>query len=371
MSKYVRHVSETLAPSTRRWSSLDVELTERCDNNCVHCYINLPAGDRGALAREMSTDQVKDVLSQAADLGFIQVRFTGGEPLLRPDFEELYVFARRLGMKVLIYTNARQITAGLADLWTQLPPLVPIEVSVYGMRQESYEAVSRVSGSYVQFRHGVDLLLSRGIPFEVKGIVVPANRCERDEFEAWAATIPGTRVPPSYSMFFDLRGRRDNPAKNRLIESLRVSAEEALEILARDEVGYRQQWDQFRARHANQPSDRLFGCGAGRHICIDAYGQAQACMGLRAPNLTIDTLTHSLAEVIEHFKALQDMRTANPEYLKRCAVCSLRGFCDQCPAKSWAEHGTLDTPVEYLCEVAHEKARFMGWLDESQFGWKS
>ena len=40
------------------------------------------------------------------------MRFTGGEPLLRPDFEELYLHARRLGMKVLLFTNARQLGAG-------------------------------------------------------------------------------------------------------------------------------------------------------------------------------------------------------------------------------------------------------------------
>ena len=48
------------------------------------------------------------------------------------------------------------------------------------------------------------------------------------------------------------------------------------------------------------------------------------------------------------------------------ARCFLKGFCEQCPAKSWAESGTLDTPVEYLCEVAHTKARYLGCLDENE-----
>jgi sulfatase maturation enzyme AslB (radical SAM superfamily) len=62
------------------------------------------------------------------------------------------------------------------------------------------------------------------------------------------------------------------------------------------------------------------------------------------------------------------MRARNPEYLRRCARCFLKGFCEQCPAKSWSEHGNLDTPVEYLCEVAHAQARYMGWLADNAHG---
>ncbi|PKO17169.1 MAG: hypothetical protein CVU38_21720, partial [Chloroflexi bacterium HGW-Chloroflexi-1] len=59
---------------------LDIELTERCNNACIHCYINQPEHDANARAREMDTAFVKDVLRQAADLGCLTVRFTGGEP---------------------------------------------------------------------------------------------------------------------------------------------------------------------------------------------------------------------------------------------------------------------------------------------------
>ena len=134
----------------------------------------------------MTTEQVKDILQQAADLGCLQVRFTGGEPLLRPDFEELYLYARRLGLKVLLFTNARLITPHLADLFAHIPPLVTIEITVYGMRRESYEAVTRGPGSFAQFWRGVNLLLERNVPFVVKSALLPQNKHEMDEFEAWA-----------------------------------------------------------------------------------------------------------------------------------------------------------------------------------------
>jgi len=64
------------------------------------------------------------------------------------------------------------------------------------------------------------------------------------------------------------------------------------------------------------------------------------------------------------------MRATNPEYLNRCARCFLKGLCDQCPAKAWQEHGALDTPVEYLCGVAHAQARYLGLLGADERAWE-
>ena len=77
-----------------------------------------------------------------------------------------------------------------------------------------------------------------------------------------------------------------------------------------------------------------------------------------------------LEDALAQFTRLTAIRAKNPEYLRRCARCVLKGLCEQCPAKSWAEHADLDTPVEYLCEVAHAQARYLGWLGGNEQGWE-
>ncbi len=399
-------------------SRLDIELTERCNNACIHCLINLPENDVDARAREMDTAFVQDVLQQAADLGCLTVRFTGGEPLLRDDFAELYLFARRLGMHVILFTNARRITPELAHLLARIPPGRVVEVTVYGMHAESYDAAAATRGAFTEFWRGVELLREYDVPFIVKQSILPSNRHELAEFEAFAATLPRMDKTPGYAMNFELRARRDNPAKNCFIQTLRLAPDETVAMLARN-PRYVKQMREFCSKFMGPPGDRLFRCGAGRSPCVDAYGNAQMCMGLRDPatvyNLALpaspspekreDQPSLSLAgnsgepsppslvdergeppppslagkgagglglhyALTEFFPRLREARATNPDYLRRCARCFLKGLCEQCPAKAWQEHGTLDTPVEYLCDVAHAQARYLGLFGESECAWE-
>jgi radical SAM protein with 4Fe4S-binding SPASM domain len=351
---------------------LDLELTERCNNDCIHCYINLPADDTAARAQEMPTDEVQAILEEAAALGCWMVRFTGGEPLLREDFEALYLHARRLGLKVTLFTNATLLTPHLADLLARTPPLGKIEVSLYGMKRQSYEAVTRTPGSFEAAWRGIHLLLERRVPFVVKGALLPPNRDEMEEFEAWAADTVGMKRAPSYALFLDLRCRRDSAARNRRIARLRLSPAEGVAVLTRRPERYLSSMRQFCAKFSGPMGDQLLSCGAGRRRgSVDAYGRLQPCLLLRQPQVVYDLKTGSLRDALTvFFPQLQEIRATNPDYLARCARCFLKNLCEQCPAKSWMEHGTLDTPVEYLCAVTHARARDAGLLREGEVAWE-
>lgn len=373
--KYVAHIR----PYTRRlWkhkaplaSHLDIELTERCDNNCIHCSINLPKNDKQAKARELSTAEWKRILEESAKLGVLTVRFTGGEPLLREDFYQLYDFSRRLGLRVILFTNARNITTKLAELMSRIPPMEKIEVSVYGMKIKSYENVTRAPGSFKEFQRGMDLLIQYKIPFVVKGTYLPGNKTEIDEFEEWAATLPWMDQPPSFALHYEFRGRRDSEARNKIISALRIKPHESLQVLSRHDNIYFDNMIQFCKKFMGPQGTKLFSCGAGLGGCVDAYGYLQPCLTLRVPELRYDLKTGTLKDaLIRVFPKLQKIEAKNHSYLKRCSVCFLKGLCEQCPAKSWVEHGTLDTPVEYLCQIAHTHARYLGILNEKEKAWE-
>lgn len=370
MSNYIRKTFEAPFQIHSLLGSLDMELTERCNNNCIHCYINLPVDDF-VKNKELTTEEIKNILTEATSLGCLTVRFTGGEPLLREDFEEIYVFARRLGLKVLLFTNATLITSYLADLFSRIPPLENIEISVYGMSTKSYEAVTRTPGSFQAAMNGIKLLLDKKIHFVVKAAFLPPNKNELEEFESWASTIPWMDKVPSYSAFFYLRARRDSEEKNQLIKKLRVPPEEAAQVLSRDRNRYLQEMKQFCTKFMRASGDKIFSCGLGHGGCVDAYGNFQPCMLLRHPDFVYNLKTGSLREaLVEFFPKLKDIKTENPDYLARCSHCFLHGLCEQCPGKSWMEYGTLDIPIEYFCRVAHFQAMDLGLLRKEENAWE-
>lgn len=380
MEKRVKYFKKVNSINSSIWtrikpklSRLDIELTERCNNSCIHCGINLPKNDEAAKSKELSTYEFKRILKEAAVLGCFQVRFTGGEPLLRDDFSELYLYARKLGLKVLIFTNATLIDQEIIQMLIKYPPGIEIEVSVYGMTQKTYESVSQNKGSFNAAFNGMNLLLKNNIPFVVKSAILPQNRDEIDEFERWAATIPWMTRPPKFSMFFHLRARGDiKNKKNTNIKNLRLTPKEGLKVLSRRPDIFKKDMQEFCIKFLSPPSDELFSCGAGMAGgTVDAYGNFQLCMMLRDPNLVYDLRRGSIEDALENFfPNVRMIKAKNREYLLKCARCFLRGLCDQCPAHSWIENRNLDTPVDYLCEIAHEQARYLGLIHSHEKAWE-
>lgn len=352
--------------------NLDIELTERCNNNCMHCCINLPEFDEQARSRELTTDELKDILTEAASLGCLKVRLTGGEPLLRPDFAELYLFIKKLGIKVLLFTNATLIDEELIQLLKKYPPGELIEVTVYGMTKRSYEAVSRAKGTFEKAFRGMNLLLEHDIPFVVKSAILPQNKEDIPAFEEWAKTIPWMDKTPRYSMFFDRRNRLDSSQKNDTIDKVRIDPDEGVEFLTRDAESFKKSMQDFCAKFTAPPGDKLFSCGAGKKSgTIDAYGNFQVCMLVRHPDTIYNLRNGSLQDALENFfPSVVATKATNNDYLEKCAKCFLKGVCEQCPGKAWTEHGTLDTPVSYVCEVTHKQARFLGLLAEDEWSWQ-
>jgi radical SAM protein with 4Fe4S-binding SPASM domain len=270
----------------------------------------------------------------------------------------------------MLFTNATLVTKELAGLFKRVPPLEQMEVSVFGLKKASYESSTRKPGSFARAMAGIRLLRENKIPFVVKGALLPGNKSEFKAFKEWSAEILGKESPAPVSMFFDLRCRRDK--KSALIKKIRVTPQEGLKIITDNKESFVRDTKGLYASFRHFTGDKLFSCAAGHATgCIDAYGIFQPCMMLRHPDTVYDLKKGSLKEVLANFlPKVGRMKAKNRDYLLRCGRCFIRALCEQCPAKSWMEHGTLDTPVEYLCDIAHAQARFLGLVGKNEKAWQ-
>ncbi|MCK5313456.1 MAG: radical SAM protein, partial [Desulfobacteraceae bacterium] len=100
-SNLVKKLQKTKTPV-----SINFELTARCNNNCRHCYINLPENDTDAESLELDIEEIETLADQAVNNGVLWCLITGGEPLLRDDFPEIFLMLRKKGLLVSVFTNA-------------------------------------------------------------------------------------------------------------------------------------------------------------------------------------------------------------------------------------------------------------------------
>lgn len=351
--------------------NLDIELTERCNNKCIHCYINQDENDISIQQREMTTKRVKEIVSEAAGLGCMTIRYTGGEPLLRKDFPEIYMHTRKCGIKVILCTNATLLTTEHATLFKRYPLGNPIEITLYGMDEDSYRKIANVSNNFHMAMKGIKLLIESDIPFVLKGIRISKTVDEVKEMESFALTHCPRSQLPTFSMEFNLRARRDRHAKNLQIQKLRATPEEALSHLIRYGEDYLESQRMFAAKFMKPAGTKIFTCGCGKGGSVDAFGKFQPCLLLRHPDLTYDLESGSMQEALDTvFPVMREMVVKNQDYLRRCSCCFLHGLCMQCPAQSWMEHGTLDTPVEYYCKNSHAQAVYLGLLSKGEQAWE-
>jgi radical SAM protein with 4Fe4S-binding SPASM domain len=357
--KKIRSGEARLWPSRRpALTRLDIELTERCNNDCVHCSVNRPAGDRESREREWGAESWKKLLDEAAALGCLVVRLTGGEPLLRDDFEEIYIHARRLGLRVMIFTNATLVTEEHVRFFKKFPPR-DIEVTVYGVTKETYERVTRTPGSYDAFRRGLDRLLQSGARVRLKAMALRSNKHEIAAIGEFcrARTKDYYRFDPHLHLRFD----RDE-VRNSLILAERLTSKEVARLERSDPERFSALTavcDELIAPAAEASDCRhIFRCGVGqRSFVIGPEGLLRPCLSLHHPDFLYDLKKGSLAGAWTRFvPEVLKRETNRREYLEKCGACPVVNLCLWCPAHAYLETGELDLPVEAFCRIAHARA---------------
>ncbi len=322
----------------------EFELTDRCNLSCVHCFINQPAGCVQARPNELTTAQVKDILDQIATAGCLHLLLTGGEPLLRLDFSEIYLHARRKGMLIMLFTNATMLTPAIMDVLKEAPPHL-VEVSMYGATKETYEAVTRVPGSYERFIRGLQLLKASGLRIATKSVLLTLNKHELPLMLKLAEDMD---LPFRYdgSVFPRINGS-ESPFNYRL------SIDEMLE-LDRSDSDRMQAWVdnyEYSKELPMRSEEYVYSCGAGhRSFHIDSVGNLSACLMARKPSFSIPEMGFQAA-----WKKLGEARFAKRKLETPCLSCSASGMCIQCPGWSQLVHGDDETIVDFICQLT--KAR--------------
>jgi len=313
--------------------SVQVDLTYRCNERCVHCYLD--HDDHG----EMTTVEIKKLLGELASAGVFILTLSGGEIMLRKDFFELLECARELTFCVKLKTNAILIRQREAERIRALN-VDSIQVSIYSHRQEVHDAITKVPGSLKRSLDAIRFLKAHGLKVIVASVLMVQNSEDYSGVRALASEL-GVDFTLDPTVTPKMDGDRSILGLN--------AGHAALQNLFRDPllVG---DVEQYCSLPANADADVLedVPCSAGHTACyVSPYGDVYPCVQFPFPSGNLRR--SSFIDIWRHSDALNEVRSIRLRDLPSCSHCVHVSACTRCPGLAYME-GNMRGPSTQDCE---------------------
>lgn len=319
-------------------------LTYRCNLDCIHCYCK---GSEDAQS-ELTTGEWKDILTTLHEEGCIYLTLSGGEPLLREDFLELYACAREKGFILSVFTNATLFTKKIIEYFKRSPPF-KIEVTLNGITKSTYESITQKEGSFEKAIKALVRLEQKGLPLILKANLLKQNKDELGKIKAFADIILGKQGGKFHFKYDPMVYPRLN--KDRAPCDHRLSFEELQDVTRQDLDISRQYQESLYRDSVNIKKDAalLYHCNAWRQqFFINPYGRLKFCE--YSDNFSIDLRKDSFKKgFYELFPKIAQRRFKTES---KCKSCELRAQCYYCPARAYLETSDEESHVAHFCELA-------------------
>lgn len=335
------------------------ELTPRCNLNCKMCYIRLDKQKMGQIGQEKTAKEWIRLAEEAADVGMLNLLITGGEPLLRNDFTEIYTALTMMGFIITLNTNATLITPGILKLFEKYPPTAT-NVTLYGATPETYASMCGSPDAFHDTIKGLEMLKDVPTVLEVRTTFIRDNQHELDKIRD---------IANRYTKRFAINVTVNKAVRGACadVENCRLTPAEMYDLSQKNSDYYRSLNSETEfALEKNMDTDnhvqakdygfdlppKIITCLAAKSMCwITWDGKMLPCGSFASP------FTQPFEE---GFKKAWDRLPGLFEDItlpKECLKCDYAdGECSNCPAILQTETGAFDRISPYICEIAQERA---------------
>ncbi|RZI85384.1 MAG: radical SAM protein [Rubrivivax sp.] len=315
---------------------VQVDLTYRCNERCVHCYLDHE--DHG----EMSTAEIKRVLDQLAEAGTFFLSISGGEIFMRRDLFEILEHARSRQFSIQLKTNAVMIRAAKAKRLASLG-IEKVQISLYSHIAETHDAITKLPGSFKRTVEGARLLQEAGLQVSFANVLMADNAEHYQGVQALAAqmgmgyTVDATITPMMDGDRSTLALNMDDAHRARVFQDRSLLGDQADNLLAAP-TGPR----------AMEEAYKTLPCSAGHTACyVSPYGDVYPCV--QFPYKVGNVREQSFADIWRDSPQLNEVRAIRVSDLEGCSSCTHGSSCSRCPGLAYLE-GNMRGPSIQDCE---------------------
>lgn len=337
-------------------SSLQFELSSRCNERCIHCYI---PNDKKNHGFDMPTAKVKSILDEFAAMGGIHVTLSGGEAFLHKDIVEIARYCREKDLKISILSNLISLKDEQVEALKEVN-LSLIQVSLYSMDPEIHDFITTVKGSFEKTKAAIEKLVEANIPVQISCPLMKANKMGYDKVLDYAKSLK-IKAQTDYI----LMARSDLDTENLANRLSLEETEEVLRDIIEHDMQYRNETlellpisDEIKfdpERFRKQPV-----CGVGYdNCCITANGDVYPCAGWQDYVLG-NVYKQSLQEIWENSDRVKNLRKITQESFPECLECEAKDYCARCLVRNYNESGgDMFAVNHHFCDVAFLNKRLV------------
>lgn len=307
-----------------RLLSMEIEFNQTCNLRCIYCY----ALDNAANRNELTVEEFKDVISQAAAMGAKKIIILGGEPLLYPHLMEMIVFIRELGLEIELFTNGTKVTPELAQALYDHDVRVVLKMNTFD--ESLQDTLAGRKGSYKLIQEALANLKAAGYPSETHPLGVSSIICQQniDELPAMWEWLRDQNILPYFEMMTPQGGAR----RHNMLEIDTRQVEEFFHRIA--------EIDRTKYGHVWEPKPPLVGGECLRHqfsCAVNSEGYVQSCVGITIPIGNVRK--QPLKEILRDSEVVQDLKSYKDMIKGPCGECEKINECYGCRGTAYQMTG--------------------------------
>jgi radical SAM protein with 4Fe4S-binding SPASM domain len=342
-------------------SSLQIEITSKCNERCIHCYI--PHDDK---ITNMDYDLLFKALDQFRDMGGLNLIISGGEPMLHPRFVDIIKRLENYDFSLQVFSNLTLVDDAVIDALKNAR-LLNMQVSLYSMKPDVHDYITKIPGSFEKTKNEILRFIENDIPLTISCPTMKQNWDGYAEVINWSQEHK-VLVHTDDGLFARYDHSVDN-LDNRLdlneVESIIKTSLEYDNIyqgrVIRDEKGI------FSGRKTDRSNESICSIGT-TSLCISPDGNVFPCPAWHDYVLG-NIHKQTLSELWHDSPKLLYLRSLRKKDLpEKCKICADSEFCVFCLNRNANENPENDPFKinERFCKVAALNKKIVSEWREKQ-----
>ena len=327
---------------TPQLTNLHLEITSKCNERCVHCYI--PHENK---VHHMESDLFYNILEQCKNMRLLHLNISGGEPMLHKSFPDFLSKCNEYNFSVNVLSNLTLLNDEILQEMKR-NPLLGVQTSLYSMNPKIHDEITQMKGSFEKTKKAILQLVDNDIPLQISCPIMKQNKDCYDEVIKWAGELKLHVGADSVII-----AKYNHTTQNL---NCRLSINDIKKVIIKKVATDSKYLEQLRLEAEKKkyitPDD--FVCSVCHSsICISDNGNVYPCAGWQ-DYIVGNVKEASLKQIWDNSQKVQYLRNLRNKDFPKCTQCADKEYCTMCMVRNANENPQGDPLVvnEFFCNIA-------------------